>query len=61
MSTDHHIETESLVEGLEQAAQVYWPALLVEGIALMLIGVLALFTPPLITLGIAARTSPVQA
>jgi uncharacterized membrane protein HdeD (DUF308 family) len=53
MSTEHHFETESLVEGLEQAAQVYWPALLVEGIALMLIGVLALFIPPLITLGIA--------
>jgi uncharacterized membrane protein HdeD (DUF308 family) len=53
MSTDHHIETESLVEGLEQAARIYWPALLVEGIVLILIGVLALFIPPLITLGIA--------
>ena len=53
MPTDHHIETESLIEGLEQAAQIYWPALLVEGIALILIGVLALFIPPLFTLGIA--------
>jgi uncharacterized membrane protein HdeD (DUF308 family) len=53
MPTDHHTDPESLVEGLEQAARIYWPALLVEGIALILIGVLALFIPPLITLGIA--------
>jgi uncharacterized membrane protein HdeD (DUF308 family) len=53
MPTDHHSDTESLVEGLEEAALIYWPALLVEGIALILIGVLALVIPPLITLGIA--------
>jgi uncharacterized membrane protein HdeD (DUF308 family) len=44
---------EYLVEGLEQAARTYWPALLIEGIALILFGILALFIPPLVTLGIA--------
>lgn len=53
MPTDHHIDARSLVEGLERAAKVYWPALLIEGIVLILIGVLALFIPPLFTLGIA--------
>jgi uncharacterized membrane protein HdeD (DUF308 family) len=52
MPTDHHPNAESLVEGLEQAAQTYWPVLLIEGIALILFGILALFIPPLITLGI---------
>jgi uncharacterized membrane protein HdeD (DUF308 family) len=52
MPTDHHSNAESLVEGLEQAAQTYWPVLLIEGIALILFGILALFIPPLITLGI---------
>jgi uncharacterized membrane protein HdeD (DUF308 family) len=52
MPTDQHTDPESLVEGLEHAAQAYWPALLIEGIALILFGILALFIPPLITLGI---------
>jgi uncharacterized membrane protein HdeD (DUF308 family) len=52
MPTDHHTHPESLIEGLEHAAQTYWPALLIEGVALMLFGILALFIPPLITLGI---------
>ena len=52
MPTDHHTDAESLVEGLEHAAQMNWPALLIEGIALILFGILALFIPPLITLGI---------
>ena len=52
MPTDYHSNAESLVEGLEHAAQTYWPILLIEGIALILFGILALFIPPLITLGI---------
>jgi uncharacterized membrane protein HdeD (DUF308 family) len=43
---------ESLIEGLENVAQSYWPVLLIEGIALILFGIVALFIPPLITLGI---------
>jgi len=54
MPTDYHSNAESLVEGLEHAAQTYWPILLIEGIALILFGILALFIPPLITLGITA-------
>jgi len=41
-----------LIEGLENVAQSYWPVLLIEGIALILFGIVALFIPPLITLGI---------
>jgi uncharacterized membrane protein HdeD (DUF308 family) len=52
MPTDQHTDAESIVEGLEHAAQTYWPVLLLEGIALILFGILALFIPPLITLGI---------
>ena len=52
MPTDHHTDAESIAEGLEHAAQTYWPALLLEGIALILFGILALFIPPLVTLGI---------
>jgi len=54
MATDRHTEAESLVEGLEHAARIYWPVLLMEGIALILFGILALFIPPLITLGISS-------
>jgi uncharacterized membrane protein HdeD (DUF308 family) len=43
---------ESLIEGLENVAQSYWPVLLIEGLALILFGIVALFIPPLITLGI---------
>jgi uncharacterized membrane protein HdeD (DUF308 family) len=52
MPTDHHTDPGSLVEGLEHAAQTYWPALLIEGTVLILFGILALFIPPLVTLGI---------
>ncbi len=44
--------SESFIEGLDHAAQSYWPVLLIEGIALILFGILALFVPPFITLGI---------
>lgn len=49
MLADHQTDT---LDGLEQAARTYWPALLIEGIALILFGILALFIPPLITFGI---------
>jgi uncharacterized membrane protein HdeD (DUF308 family) len=52
MPTDQDAGPEPFVEGLEHAAQTYWPVLLIEGIALILFGILALFIPPLITLGI---------
>jgi uncharacterized membrane protein HdeD (DUF308 family) len=54
MAAERHTDAESLVEGLEHAARIYWPALLLEGIALLLFGILALFIPPLITFGIAS-------
>jgi uncharacterized membrane protein HdeD (DUF308 family) len=47
-------EAEVLFEGAEHAARSHWPILLIEGIALVLFGVLALFIPPLITFGIAS-------
>jgi uncharacterized membrane protein HdeD (DUF308 family) len=43
-----------LLEGAEHAARSHWPILLIEGIALILLGVLALSIPPLITFGIAS-------
>ena len=52
MSTDQHTEAQSIAEGLEHAAQTYWPVLLLEGVALILFGALALVIPPLVTLGI---------
>lgn len=47
-------EAEVLLEGAEHAARSHWPILLIEGIALILFGVLAIFIPPLITIGIAS-------
>ena len=47
-------EAEVLFEGAEHAARSHWPILLIEGIALILFGVLAVFIPPLITIGIAS-------
>jgi uncharacterized membrane protein HdeD (DUF308 family) len=43
-----------VLEGAEHAARSHWPVLLIEGIALILFGVLAVFIPPLITIGIAS-------
>jgi uncharacterized membrane protein HdeD (DUF308 family) len=45
---------EALFEDLERASRSYWPILFIEGIGLILFGTLALFIPPLITLGIAS-------
>jgi len=45
-------EAEVLLEGADHAARSHWPILLIKGIALALFGVLALFIPPLITVGI---------
>ena len=47
-------DAELLFEGAEHAARSHWPILLIEGIVLILFGVLAVFIPPLITIGIAS-------
>ena len=47
-------EAEVLIEGAEPAARSHWPILLIEGIALIAFGVLALFISPLMSLGIVA-------
>ena len=47
-------DAELVLEGAEHAARSHWPVLLIEGIALILFGVLAVFIPPLITIGIAS-------
>ena len=44
-------EAEMLLEGAEHAARSRWLILLIEGIALVGFGALALFIPPLMTLG----------
>ena len=54
MINDFRSDAELLVKEAERAARSYWPVLLVEGIALILFGVLALIIPPLITIGIAS-------
>ena len=45
-------EAEVLLQGAEHAARLHWPILLIEGIALILFGILAIFIPPLITIGL---------
>ena len=57
MTEDYRSNAEQFVEGVERAARPYWPLLIVEGIALILFGVLAVFIPPLITIGIASSLS----
>ena len=52
MAEDYRSNAKLLIEGAERAAQSHWLILLVEGIALILFGILALFIPKLITLGI---------
>ena len=52
MAEDYRSNAELFMEGAERAAQSHWLILLVEGIALILFGILALFIPKLITLGI---------
>ena len=47
-------EAEVLFEGAEHAARSHWPILLIEGIGLILFGILAALIPPLITIGIAS-------
>ena len=51
---DYLDEAEVLLEGAEHAARSHWPILLIEGIALIAFGVLALFISPLMSLGIVA-------
>ena len=52
MAEDYRSNAKLFMEGAERAAQSHWLILLVEGIALILFGILALFIPKLITLGI---------
>jgi uncharacterized membrane protein HdeD (DUF308 family) len=54
MAEDYRSNAEVLIEGAEYAARRHWAVLVIEGVALVLFGILALFIPPLITLGIAS-------
>ena len=54
MIEDYRSNAEVLIEGAERAARRHWAILVIEGVALVLFGILALFIPPLITLGIAS-------
>ena len=54
MAEDYRSNAELLIEGAEQAARRHWPVLIVEGVALVLFGILALFIPLLVTLGMAS-------
>jgi uncharacterized membrane protein HdeD (DUF308 family) len=54
MTEDYRSNAEQFVEGAERATRPYWLVLIVEGVALILFGVLAVFIPPLITIGIAS-------
>jgi uncharacterized membrane protein HdeD (DUF308 family) len=54
MVEEYRSNAELLIEGAERVARLHWLVLLIEGIALMLFGILALFIPTLITLGIAS-------
>ena len=54
MVEDYRSNAEVLIEGAERAARRHWAILVIEGAALVLFGILALFIPPLITLGIAS-------
>lgn len=51
---ENHNDVKRLGEKAERVARSYWPVLLIEGIVLILFGLLALFIPPLITFGIAS-------
>ncbi len=54
MVEDYRSNAELLIDGAERAARKHWRILVIEGVALVLFGILALFIPPLITLGIAS-------
>lgn len=54
MAEDYRSNAEVFIEGAEYAARRHWGVLVIEGVALVLFGILALFIPPLITLGIAS-------
>jgi hypothetical protein len=54
MVDEYRSNAELLLEGAEREARRHWPILVIEGTALVLFGILALFIPPLITLGIAS-------
>ena len=54
MADDYRSNAELLIAGAELQARRQWPIIVVEGTVLVLFGILALFIPPLITLGIAS-------
>ncbi len=54
MVEDYRSNAELLIDGAERAARKHWPILVIEGVALVLFGILALFIPALITLGLAS-------
>jgi uncharacterized membrane protein HdeD (DUF308 family) len=54
MIEDYRSNAEVIIEGAELVARRHWAILVIEGVALVLFGILALFIPPLITLGIAS-------
>lgn len=53
-TVDHFPNDVELVEAVDLIATKHWAALVIEGAALVLFGFLALFIPPLITLGVAS-------
>jgi uncharacterized membrane protein HdeD (DUF308 family) len=54
MRTDYRSNAEQLIEGAERAAREHWRVLLIEGIALVLFGVIALVIPSYVGLGLAS-------
>jgi uncharacterized membrane protein HdeD (DUF308 family) len=54
MAEDYRSNAEVFIEGAEYVARRHWAVLVIEGVALVLFGILALFIPPLITLGMAS-------
>jgi uncharacterized membrane protein HdeD (DUF308 family) len=54
MRKDYRSNAERFIEGAERVARAHWRVLLIEGIALVLFGILALFIPPFVSIGIAS-------
>jgi len=54
MRKDYRSNAEQLIEGAERGAREHWRVLLIEGIALVLFGMLALFIPSFVGLGLAS-------
>ncbi len=54
MPNDYRSNAEILIEGAEHAARSHWRVLLLEGVALIVFGILVLLIAPLASLGIAS-------